>query len=69
MAAITRLGLWGHNTRRTGSFAGRQPTTSSEPAFASFSNAAVTVATLSDDARIQASIANGAVITATMLDH
>lgn len=23
MSAITRLGLWGHNTRRTGSFAGK----------------------------------------------
>lgn len=32
MAAVTRLGGWGHNTRRTGSFAGRALASNTPPA-------------------------------------
>ena len=59
MAAITRLGLWGHNTRRAGSFAGKALAAAVEP---------ISYLTLADWHVTLARLANAAVTSAGLAD-
>lgn len=68
MGGRTRLGLWGHNTRRTGSFAGKAlfvaPT--SEPGFVDLADAVLTSIGLRNWPVTIARLADGAVTGTTM---
>ena len=72
MAARTRLGLWGHNARRTGSFAGKTPAplpAAVEPAFAAFADALVTLLAFADARVTAAAFDDGAVTNASLSNH
>ena len=68
MAAITRLGLWGHNTRRTVSFAGKALFVApvSNPAYLALYDAVVTLLGLANGRVTLATLNDGAVTNVTL---